>query len=85
MNILCVIEAQVIQHTLHNFEIRLVVSQPPSLDELELIRRRLRSQLGDINITINVVPEIERSANGKFKAVISHVKNDRNLHKSQTN
>lgn len=79
INVLCVIEAQVIQHTLVDFEIKLVVSKQPEQAELELIEKRMRSQLGDIKLTITMVPEIPRNANGKFKAVISHVNKNRNL------
>jgi phenylacetate-CoA ligase len=79
INVLCVIEAQVIQHTLTDFEIKLVVSKQPETAELELIEKRMRSQLGNIKLTINMVKEIPRNANGKFKAVISHVNKNRNL------
>lgn len=78
INVLCIVEAQVIQHTLTDFEIKLVVSRAPAEEELALIEKRMRSQLGDIKLTITTVPEIPRNANGKFKAVISHVKKDRN-------
>lgn len=79
INVLCVVEAQVIQHTLDRFEIRMVVSKAPSEEELALIRKRMFSQLGEIDLEINILDEIPRNANGKFKAVISHVKKNRNL------
>jgi len=73
INIPCVIESQVIQHELTWFEIKLVVSRPPSKDELATIRKRMISQLGDIKLDIQIVSSIPRGPNGKFKAVISHV------------
>jgi phenylacetate-CoA ligase len=73
INIPWIVEAQVIQHEMTRFEIRLVTSCDPVNEDLELIRRRMQSQLGDIQLEINRVQQIERSPNGKFKAVISHV------------
>ena len=73
INIPCIIESQVIQHELTRFEIKLVVSQQPITDELATIRKRMFSQLGDIELDIQIVPSILRGPNGKFKAVISHV------------
>ncbi len=74
INLPSVVEGQIIQHTLNQFEVKLVVSQPITELELATIKSRMDSQLGLINLEVNVVPFIERNANGKFKAVISHVK-----------
>lgn len=73
INLPNIIEAQVIQYQTSEFEIKLVTSKQPDQVELALIEKRMRSQLGSINLTVNVVAEIPRNANGKFKAVISHV------------
>lgn len=69
-----IVEAQVIQYTLYDFEIKLVTSSDINISDLHLIEKRMYSQLGDIQLKINIVDSIPRSANGKFKAVISHVK-----------
>jgi phenylacetate-CoA ligase len=69
-----IIEGQIIQHTLSSFEIKLVVATSLSKEENELIVTRMKSQLGNIEVTIHEVDSIPRTANGKFKAVISNVK-----------
>jgi phenylacetate-CoA ligase len=57
------------------FEINIVATQPLDQQHRDDIYKRMVSQLGnDINLKINEVKEIPRNANGKFKAVISHVK-----------
>ncbi len=67
-----IIEGQIIQHTLYDFEVKVVADHLKD-SETDLMKRRMISQLGDVNVTINRVSAIERSANGKFKSVISHV------------
>lgn len=74
INIPEIIEAQLIQHTLDMFEIKLVTSQQLNPDQLGLIQSRMESQLGKINLEINEVESIPRNQNGKFKAVVSKVK-----------
>jgi phenylacetate-CoA ligase len=69
-----IIEGQIIQHTLSSFEIKLVVATSLFKEENELIVTRMKSQLGNIEVTIHEVDSIPRTANGKFKAVISNVK-----------
>lgn len=66
--------AQVIQWELDRIEIKVVTNGKWSSGESDLIRQRLISQLGEVRIEINEVPQIQLSSNGKFKAVISHVK-----------
>jgi phenylacetate-CoA ligase len=72
-----IIESQVIQNSLLNFEINIAVSRPLELKEEELIKKRMLSQLGEAEIQINYLDMIPRGSNGKFKAVISKV--SRNL------
>lgn len=71
VNIPSIIEGQIIQHTLTNFEIKLVVSKRLNQDELQLIKGRMKSQLGEVDIVVNIVDSILKGSNGKFKAVIS--------------
>ncbi|HEU5290574.1 MAG TPA: hypothetical protein VFU05_08040, partial [Cyclobacteriaceae bacterium] len=68
------IEAQIIQHTLDTFEIKIVTNGKWTDDEARSIKNRMVSQLGDVEVKINEVATIMRNANGKFPAVISHVK-----------
>lgn len=75
INIPKIIEAQVIQHTLQDFEIKIVCNESLDENELNTIKSRMKSQLGEINLKINPVDYIQRETNGKLKAVISHVKN----------
>jgi phenylacetate-CoA ligase len=70
-----IIEGQIIQHTLVQFEIKLVLSKPLKNEEEKMIYKRMESQLGRIELTLNVVDFIPRTKSGKFKAVISHVNN----------
>lgn len=76
VQIAAIVEGQIIQHTLRDFEIRVVVSKPLKQDEIIILQQRMRSQLGDIILVINETETISRNQNGKFKAVISHVKRD---------
>ena len=74
INIPNIIESQVIQHDLERFEIKIVVAKPLSIGERNTISGRMESQLGKIILEINEVDKIQRNANGKLKAVISHLK-----------
>lgn len=69
-----ILESQVIQHDYADFTIKVAVQEPLSQDEINLIRKRLHSQLGEVNVVIEQVDNIPRGPNGKFKAVISHIK-----------
>ncbi len=77
-NILSIKESQIIQHTLDDIEIKLVLSKPLNPDEEATIRTRIASQLGDVNLKITDGNEIEKGPNGKFKSVISHIKRPSN-------
>jgi phenylacetate-CoA ligase len=74
VNISSIIEGQIIQKTINDFEIKVVVSARLKEDEIDIIRKRMDSQLGKINLTITEVDSISRNKNGKFRAVISLVK-----------
>ncbi|MCU0448297.1 MAG: hypothetical protein MUC97_00440 [Bernardetiaceae bacterium] len=68
------VEAQIVQHTLTDIEVNLVGSAHYQSENNRLITNRIISQLGPVKVHINLVPSIPRTHNGKFKAVISHVK-----------
>jgi phenylacetate-CoA ligase len=71
------IEAQIIQHDLNRFEIKVVTNGNWTEEEGLVIKKRLVSQLGEVATEIHVVDSIPRNKNGKFQAVISHVKRNR--------
>lgn len=71
-----IIMTQVIQQTLNCIEIKLVVDENYHTNYESVITRRIESQLGEITIKFLYVKEIEKTKNGKFKAVISNVKNE---------
>lgn len=75
INIPSIVEGQIIQHTTTEFEIKLVLSNPLTVEEKQMIHKRMESQLGQVQVTITPVDSIPRTKSGKFKAVISHVKN----------
>jgi phenylacetate-CoA ligase len=72
-----IIEGQIIQHTISDFEIVIATSESLNQEERNEILRRMESQLGTINLKITQVDIILRNRNGKFKAVVSHVKNNK--------
>lgn len=67
-------EGQVIQHTLDDFELRLVVDEGFGDAQRLVIVNRFEERLGPINLKFVYTDEIERTQGGKFKAVISHVR-----------
>lgn len=68
-----VIEAQLIQHTLHDYEIKVATSGTLDPSDKSIMIKRMQSQLGNITVIFTEVSHIPRGANGKFKAVISQV------------
>ena len=75
VNLSNVYEAQVIQHDFRNFSVNIVASPQFATEDVNIIISRMRSQLGPmVKIDIIQVPTIPRSKNGKFKAVISELK-----------
>jgi len=71
-----VVEGQIIQHDLTHFEIKIVASNHLRDEDYHTIKARMQAQLGEIDLKINVVDSIPRGPNGKFKSVISYVKNN---------
>jgi len=71
-----IIMAQVIQQTLNCIEIKLVVDSSYLSTSEDLIKKRIKNQLGeDIIIKFSYVSSVKRSDSGKFKAVISNLEN----------
>jgi phenylacetate-CoA ligase len=66
--------SQVIQESLDELVIKIVPDVSLDFNEKNIIIQRVKSQLGDINVILEVVDDIPRTRNGKIKAVISHIK-----------
>ena len=73
-NISKIVKGQIIQHTLKDFEVKLVASSKLLEKEKKEILNRMNSQLGKVKVIINEVSEIKENKNGKFQAVISKLK-----------
>jgi phenylacetate-CoA ligase len=73
INLPNVIKGQVIQEDISSFTIN-VATKGLTDDEKSAIRQRMESQLGKIELLINEMDNIPTGANGKFRAVISKVR-----------
>lgn len=70
---LAIREAQIVQDVLDVLRVRVVPDPDYSVKDADLITKRLQERLGDVRIDIELVDEIERGPNGKFRAVICNV------------
>jgi phenylacetate-CoA ligase len=69
-----VLEGQVIQEDLDHIRVRVVVREAFSLREIEAIRRRVAEErLGPMHVEVERVPHLERTEQGKFRAVINRL------------
>jgi phenylacetate-CoA ligase len=66
-------EAQIVQHALGDFEIRVVAAAGWGDGHARALAGRLRERVGEADVRITVVDALERGANGKLRAVISEV------------
>lgn len=74
VNLPHVLEGQVVQHDCSHFSVRVVTTNGFGGEEEGLIVQRMKSQIGEeVAIEVRPVNEIPRTANGKFRAVISEV------------
>ena len=73
MNIENLERGQIIQHVVNEIEVVLQTKKTIRKEDLSLIEQRLKSQLGDVKITITITNNIPLTSNGKFKAVISYI------------
>ena len=70
-----IIMAQVIQKSIDNITVKLVVDKSYSTKNENVIKERIVSQLGSVNVNFKYVEEIKKTSAGKFKAVISNIGN----------
>ncbi len=66
-------EAQIIQETLDLVRVRYVAAPNFTAAAGQSIIERLQARMGPVQVVLEEVREIPRAANGKFRAVISHV------------
>lgn len=69
-----IIKGQVVQEDINNIQLNIVSEQPLSTTERDILKKKVYSQLGDVNVQIFEQKEIFCGINGKFRAVISKVK-----------
>lgn len=69
-----VVVGQIIQLSLNKIQINLVVTTEFDVKNENIMSARLKSQLGDVQVSFDYLEEIPKNNNGKFQAVISHVK-----------
>lgn len=67
-------EAQIIQESLISVVVRYVPALGCTSTDLNTLVDRLRERVGDMEIVLESVDQIPRTANGKFRAVISNIK-----------
>ncbi len=66
-------EAQIIQEALDRIRVRYVPAPNFSADAGRSIIERLQARMGPVEVILEPVKEVPRTANGKFRAVISHI------------
>ena len=73
IGISAIVMAQVIQLSLEHILIKLVVEDAYLTTNESVMSQRIQSQLGNVKVAFLYVEEIEKTATGKFKAVISNL------------
>lgn len=68
------IVSQLVQNSIEDFTINLVVEEGFSKNAEDEIKRRLQSQVGEVSVTFEYLKDIPKNRNGKFRAVISKIK-----------
>lgn len=68
-------ESQIIQEDYSKFTIKLVPDKGFSEKDIDSITERLKDRVGkEIEVNFEIIDQIPRGANGKFKAVVSKIK-----------
>ena len=70
---LAIREAQIIQESLDAVRIKVVPATGYSDQVARALADSLRDRMGDVDVTVDVVDSIARTANGKFRAVVNLV------------
>jgi phenylacetate-CoA ligase len=69
-----IIEAQIVQKSVEQILIQIVPTSTYTDADGNMIVTRLLERVGEMNIELELVKQIPRSANGKLRAIISHVR-----------
>ncbi len=72
-------EAQIIQETLNRVRLRFVPAPDYRTEDGKALATRIRERMGSVEVILEAVNEIPRSANGKFRAVICNLPSDKRL------
>lgn len=68
-------EGQIVQETLENICVKVVPTPGFGQQDIEDITRRIRQRLGaQVQVTVDIVDHIPRTASGKFQAVVSRLR-----------
>jgi len=70
-------EAQIIQETYTRIRLRIVPVSGYSEHTGAILAARIRERLGDVQVDVELVAEIERTSAGKFRAVICNISESR--------
>jgi len=68
-----IIEAQIVQKSLEYILIRVVPTTTYAHSDGNVIIKRLLERVGNMNVELELVEQIPRSTNGKFRNIISHL------------
>lgn len=69
-----ILKGQIVQESLEDIVINIQVERALTIEEREILTKRIYGQLGEVNVQIFEMKEIPCGNNGKFRAVISKVK-----------
>ena len=69
-------EAQIVQEALDRVVVRYVPAPGFGPDDEQSIADRLRERMGPVNVTFEVLDEVPRTKNGKFRAVLCNIPAD---------
>jgi phenylacetate-CoA ligase len=72
-------EAQVVQEALDRIRVRYVPAPGFNTESARVLVAQLRDRLGEMDVTLEPVDRIPRTANGKFRAVVSELPRDGHL------
>ncbi|MGH7607744.1 MAG: hypothetical protein ACREME_10415, partial [Gemmatimonadales bacterium] len=66
-------QSQIVQEQLDLLRVR--VAPAPGFDATHerTIAERIRERLGDVRVTVQRVPDVPRTPNGKFRAIVSRL------------
>jgi phenylacetate-CoA ligase len=67
---------QLIQKTKDHFHIKLVKSNNFSENSIQTIIKKIKNKCGDVDVTIEYVEDIPLTPSGKYRFIISEVKNE---------